>query len=205
MPLNLFVIGLSGCGKSTQAKRIADRYSLKYFSFGQLLRDEAQTSSKLGLEAKGYLDSGNLVPDDVAFAILITALQSIDNQNFVIDGFPRRLDQAIYVEKYLANKGKSITAIIHLDITSQEVVARRQKAGSDFQKEDKDRTDNTPEAIASRQKFYDDNNQPVMDYFQAKGLLFRVDASRAVEPIFSDLSTYIDSLLDKTSIINPQI
>ena len=192
MSLNLFIIGPSGCGKSTQAKLIAAKYGLTHLSMGQLLRDEIAAGSELGLKAKSIVDSGNLVPDEIAFAILTSNLEKINNENFIIDGFPRILSQGQFIEKYLNEKGQPVDLIIHLDVTFEEINARRAKMGAEFQ--DKNRTDNTPEAMAARQKFYDDNNGLIMDYFQNKNLLFRVNGNRPIEPIFTDLDQKISTL-----------
>ena len=192
MSLNLFIIGPSGCGKSTQAKKIAEKYALSHFSTGQLLRNEIEAGTQLGRDAKSYIDKGNLVPDDIVFAILVENMQKINNENFIIDGFPRLLNQGQYIEKYLSNKGKPLSLIIHLDVTMDEIQKRRAKLGAGFQ--DANRTDNTPEAVASRQKFYDDNNGPIMDYFATEGKLFRTDGNRPIEPIFDDIVTEIDKI-----------
>jgi len=192
MALNLFIIGPSGCGKSTQAKLIAAKYGLTHLSMGQLLRDEIAASSELGLKAKSFIDAGNLVPDEIAFAILTTNLAKINNQDFIIDGFPRILTQGQFIEKYLADQNQPLDLIIHLDVTFEEISARRAARGVEFQ--DASRTDSTPEAIAARQKFYDDNNGLIMDYFSAKNLLFRVDGNRPIEPIFEDIDKKIISL-----------
>jgi len=192
MSLNLFIIGPSGCGKSTQAKLIAAKYNLTHLSMGQLLRDEIAAGSELGLKAKSIVDSGNLVPDEIAFAILTSNLEKINNQNFIIDGFPRILTQGQFIENYLAEKNQPLDLIIHLDVTFEEINARRAKLGAEFQ--DKNRTDATPEAMAARQKFYDDNNGIIMDYFQNKNLLFRTDGNRPIEPIFEDICQKVNSL-----------
>lgn len=190
--LNLFIIGPSGCGKSTQAKLIADKYNLTHLSMGQLLRDEIAAGSELGLKAKSIVDSGNLVPDEIAFAILTSNLEKIGNKDFIIDGFPRILSQGQFIENYLTSKNEPLDLIIHLDVTFEEIQARRAKLGLDFQ--DKNRTDNTPEAMAARQKFYDTNNGAIMEYFQAKNLLFRVDGNRPIEPISTDIDQKVSSL-----------
>jgi len=192
MALNLFIIGPSGCGKSTQAKLIAEKYGLVHLSMGQLLRDEIASASEIGLKAEFFIDNGNLVPDEIAFPILITNLAKINNQNFVIDGFPRILDQGQFVENYLAIQNHPIDLVIHLDVTFEEIQIRRAKLGINFQ--DQDRTDNTPEAIADRQSFYDNNNGSIMNYFQSKNLLFRVNGDRSIQPIFQDISDKIDKL-----------
>jgi adenylate kinase len=192
MALNLFIIGPSGCGKSTQAKLIAQKYNLTHLSMGQLLRDEIAAASELGLKAKSFIDAGNLVPDEIAFAILTTNLVKINNQDFILDGFPRVLTQGQFIENYLSSQNQPLDQIIHLDVTFEEIQARRAKMGTSFQ--DQNRTDSTPEAIAARQKFYDDNNGLIMDYFQPKNLLFRVNGNRPIEPIFEDICQKIISL-----------
>lgn len=192
MSLNLFIIGPSGCGKSTQAKLIAQKYGLIHLSMGQLLRDEIAAGTELGLQAKSIVDSGNLVPDEIAFSILTANLAKINNQNFIIDGFPRILSQGQFIENYLANQNQPLDLIIHLDVTFEEIQARRAKLGIEFQ--DKNRTDNTPQAMAARQNFYDNNNGLIMDYFQSKNLLFRTDGNRPIEPIFEDICQKVNSL-----------
>jgi len=193
MSLNLFIIGPSGCGKSTQAKLIADKYHLTHLSMGQLLRDEMAAATPEGLKAKSYVDGGNLVPEELSFRVLTKSLDKINNQNFIIDGFPRTLGQGKFIENYLAQKSEPLDLIIHLDVTFEEISARRAKMGVEFQ--DKNRTDSTPAAIAARQKFYDDNNGLIMDYFSPKNLLFRVDGNRPIEPIFIDIDQKINSLI----------
>lgn len=193
MSLNLFIIGPSGCGKSTQAKLIAEKFGLTHLSMGQLLRDEIAAASELGLQAKSIVDSGNLVPDEIAFAILTSNLEKINNQNFIIDGFPRILTQGQFIEGYLSSKNEPLDLIIHLDVTFEEISSRRAARGAEFQ--DASRTDSTPEAIAARQKFYDDNNGLIMDYFQSKNLLFRTDGNRPIEPIFEDISQKVNNLV----------
>lgn len=192
MALNLFIIGPSGCGKSTQAKLVAEKYGLTHLSTGQLLRDEIAAASELGLKAKSFIDNGNLVPDEIVFDILTTNFAKLNNQNFIVDGFPRMLSQGQFIENYLSTHNQPLDLIIHLDVTFEEIQTRRAARGIEFQ--DQNRTDSTPEAIAARQKFYDDNNGLIMDYFQSKNLLFRVDGNRPIEPIFEDICQKINNL-----------
>jgi len=150
MPLNLFIIGPSGCGKSTQAKLVAEKYKLTHLSMGQLLRNEIAAGSGFGLEAKKYIDQGIWVPDDLVFDVLIAQLEKLNYQNFIIDGFPRVLNQGRIIEFYLRKQSQPTSLLIHLDVTFQEIMDRRAKAGDEFQ--DKSRTDNTPEDIAGINK-----------------------------------------------------
>jgi len=192
MSLNLFIIGPSGCGKSTQAKLIAAKYNLTHLSMGQILRDEMAAGTPEGLEAKSFVDSGTLVPEELTFKLLTGKLNQIGNKDFIIDGFPRSLGQGQFIENYLAQVNEPLDLIIHLDVTFEEINARRAKMGAEFQ--DKDRTDNTPEAMAARQKFYDDNNGLIMDYFNPKGLILQVDGNRPIEPIFADIDQKVSTL-----------
>ncbi len=192
MSLNLFIIGPSGCGKSTQAKLIAAKYNLTHLSMGQILRDEMAAGSPEGLEAKSFVDSGTLVPEELTFKLLTGKLNQIGNKDFIIDGFPRSLGQGQFIENYLSQVNEPLDLIIHLDVTFEEISARRAKMGAEFQ--DKDRTDNTPEAMAARQKFYDDNNGLIMDYFSPKGLILQVDGNRPIEPIFADIDQKVSTL-----------
>ena len=192
MSLNLFIIGPSGCGKSTQAKLIAAKYNLTHLSMGQILRDEMAAGSPEGLQAKSFVDSGTLVPEELTFKLLTGKLNQIGNKDFIIDGFPRSLGQGQFIEDYLAKVNEPLDLIIHLDVTFEEIQARRAKLGLDFQ--DQNRTDNTPEAMASRQKFYDDNNGLIMDYFTPKGLVLQVDGNRPIEPIAADIDQKVSTL-----------
>ncbi|MFA4827168.1 MAG: nucleoside monophosphate kinase [Candidatus Shapirobacteria bacterium] len=196
MSLNLFIIGPSGCGKSTQAKLIAEKYSLTHMSMGQLLRNEIASKSSLGLEAQSYIDVGKWVPDELAFRVLTASLQKINNSNFILDGFPRMIGQGIMIEDHLKNLSLPFSLIIHLDVTFEEILARRQKKGDAFQ--NKDRTDNTPAAIAARQKSYEETIGPIIDHYEPTQKLFRVDGNRPVEPIFTDIQNRID-LINQSS------
>lgn len=192
MSLNLFIIGPSGCGKSTQAKLIADKYNLTHLSMGQLLRDEMATKSPLGLEAQGFIDQGKWVPDELAFRVLTTKLATLNNANFIIDGFPRMLNQGEMIEKYLSDHQEKFSLLILLSVTFEEIMARRIKLGQDFQ--DATRTDNTPEAIAARQKSYDETISPIIGHYQQTGKMVVIDGNRPVEPIFEDIVREIEKV-----------
>jgi len=195
MSLQLFLIGPSGSGKSTQAKLVADKYQLTHFSMGQLLRDEITIGSRLGQDAKVAIDAGLPVSDDIVLPILSQKLLQLSCQNFIIDGFPRLIDQGQYIDRFLANQGTSTTLLIHLLVDFIEIARRRQAAGKEFQSEDKDRSDNSPQAIANRQKIlYEQNVGPILDYYREQSKLFEVDGSRPIEPIFADICQFIDQI-----------
>ncbi len=191
-PLNLFIIGPSGCGKSTQAKLIADKYSLTHISMGQVFRDEMAANSGYGLEAKSYVEKGVWVPDDLTFDMLVSRIKPLNFQNFIIDGFPRVLNQGKIVEFFLKKQQQPFSLLIHLTVSFEEIQTRRQKLGETFQ--ESDRIDNTPETIKQRQLTYDETIGPIKEYFTTKKLFCDVDGNRPIEPIFKDICLAIDSL-----------
>ena len=195
MTINLFLIGPSGSGKSTQAKLIADKYGLTHLSMGQLLRNEISTASPSGLMAKQYIDQGIPTPDSVVIPLLKSNLAKLDNQNFIIDGFPRLIDQAKEIDLYLQDMGYPISSLIHLQCDFREILRRRQ-TNPDFQREDTNRSDNTPQAIANRQKIlYEANINPIIAYFKQRNQLIEVDGNRPIGPIFTDICQKIDMLI----------
>lgn len=187
--MNLFIIGPSGCGKSTQAKLIAEKFSLTHYSMGQIFRDEIAVKSPLGLEAQCYVDKGQWVPNELTFKMLIQNLEKINNKNFIIDGFPRHVDQMKDMDKYLFIKERKADAIIHLDITFDQIRARREAVAAKGDSFQENRSDETPEAIAARQKSYEDSIHPIFEYLKTDSKrLIRVDASRSIEAIFEEIS-----------------
>lgn len=196
MHLNLFIIGPSGSGKSTQARLIAEKYHLTHFSTGQLLRDEITSGSEIGLEAKKYVDQGTWAPDSVIFSVLKSHIDKVNDQNFIIDGFPRVLNQGIMVANYLNTINRPMTFLIHISVTFDEIIRRRKKMeveGTRFS--DAGRTDETPESILQRQLSYDETINPILNYFKEKHMLINIDGNRPVSPIFSDICQEIDRIL----------
>lgn len=192
MSLNLFIIGPSGCGKSTQAKLIAEKYKLTHLSMGQLLRDEIAIGSDLGKAAQESIDKGVWTPKEIVYPILINALKNLNNQNFILDGFPRLVEQGIFIDAHLKSVGQETSLLIHLDVTFEEILARRQKMGQSFQ--ESNRTDNTPDAVAQRQKSYETTIEPIFEFYQNQSKLFRVNGNRPIDPIFSDICQKIDQI-----------
>lgn len=192
MSLNLFIIGPSGCGKSTQAKLIAAKYGLVHYSTGQLLRDEIASQSEIGQKVQELVSKGIWVPDEIVFDVLKSNLDKIGDKNFIVDGFPRMLNQGIIIEEYLKSKNSNLSAVILLDVTFEEINARRQKMAANFQ--DANRTDNTPEAVAQRQRSYDESVTPIIEHFKKTNQLIFVDGNRPIEPIFNDICEFIDKI-----------
>jgi len=191
--LNIFIIGPSGCGKSTQAKLVSEKYSLTHYSMGQLLRDEIAANSVHGQTAQSFIDQGKWVPDDLAFDILTSALEKINNNNFVIDGFPRMLKQGIIIENYLQTKNSRVNLIIHLDVTAQEISDRRAKVAQIGGKFQEARSDEHPEAITARQKSYDESITPIFEHYKNDPRFIHIDGNRPIEPIFNDICAAVEN------------
>jgi adenylate kinase len=190
--LNLFIIGPSGCGKSTQAELISKKYNLSHISTGEAFRNEMEGKTPLGIEAKSYVDRGIWVPTPIVIRLFIQEVTKVNNQNFIVDGTPRLPDQCPAIEEYLKSCHQPVSALIHLDVTFEEIFTRRSKMGQSFQ--DKDRTDTNPEAVKKRLSEYLENNDPIMEYFQKRNILIRVDGNRPIEPIFNDICLAIDNI-----------
>lgn len=192
-PINLFIVGPSGCGKSTQAKLIASRYHLTHFSMGQLFRQQIKKNTKIGRQAKKYIDRGLWAPSRLTLSLLVPQLKKINYQNFIIDGFPRKIDQCRSLVSLLKKQGRSITALIHLDVSLEEILKRRQKLGQKFQ--EKTRTDNTPQAIVNRHRSYQQTIKPILAYFKKQAKLLIIDGNRPILPIFNDIQKQINNLI----------
>ncbi len=199
MTLQLAIIGPSGCGKSTQARLIAQKYSLTHYSMGALLREHMATHPDSPV--KPYVDSGTWAPDSITIPILLEKLKDIQYQNFIVDGFPRVLSQGRMFEEELYKTGHTLNHIIHLTIPFTTIFSRRLKAeletGTRFS--DANRTDETPEAIASRQKSYDESIEPILNYYSEKQLITQIDATPDIQTIFANITNIIDSMQKSTN------
>jgi adenylate kinase len=193
--MNLFIIGPSGCGKSTQAAKIAEKYKLSHFSMGELFRNKIKEDTDFAQKVSDYVNNGKWVPNEIVFSVLEPVLENINYSNFIIDGFPREVGQITYADEIFEKNGKKVDLVIHLDVTAQEIVDRRNKVAKDGGKFQENRNDETPEAIAERQKSYDDSINPIFDYLKEDNRLFRVDGNRPIDPIFEDICLLLDKLL----------
>ncbi len=194
--LELVIIGPSGGGKGTQAKRIAQKYGLEHISMGKIFRREIRSASKIGIAAKEYVNKGEWVPTDLTLKLLSQELEKRNFENFILDGFPRLPDQPKALDKMLAEHNQDIDLVIHLKVSDEVIMARRRKAwekGKSFY--DQKRKDETEEAIRERLKSYHETIEPILEYYRQKDLLFNVNGERPIEPIFQDIVNQINTLL----------
>lgn len=185
---NLILFGPPGSGKGTQSEKIVEKFGLVHLSTGNLLRQEIAEKTPLGLEAKNFIDKGQLVPDEVVIGMIDSCLDKHSYaKGFLFDGFPRTIAQAEALDKLLSYKKTAISKVIALDVLEEELVARLLKRG-----ETSGRSDDTDEAII-RKRFlvYKTETEPVADYYKAQGKLEVIKGIGTIDEIFEAISTSI--------------
>lgn len=180
--MNIIVMGPQGSGKSTQAKKLAKDLGLTYLSTGEILRELAESGDPLGEEAKKYWQEGKLVPNNLMGEILGSWLDSQEQKNgYVLDGYPRRIDQAKFLEeKILA--GRKIDIVYYIDIPRKEILRRLT-----LRVKTEHRLDETPKAIAKRLDEYQKNTVPVLDFYQKKGILIKINGVNSIDEVYQKI------------------
>jgi len=213
--LNIILLGPPGAGKGTQAKDLVQRLNLKHLSTGDILREEKEKKTDLGIQIQKYMNQGLLVPNEVVLELLRKKLESLrtDCEGFIFDGYPRNIQQAENLETLLAEMGMQIDMVIFFDVTEEISVQRLSgrrvcsKCGANFHitnmppKQEGicdycggslyQRDDDTPEVIKKRWATYMEETLPLLNYYEKKGLLYRIDATKPKEEAFRDLVNLI--------------
>jgi len=187
--MNLIIIGPSGSGKGTQAQLIAKKYNLNHISMGQLMRDEIKAQTSFGKQAEKTVNAGKWASADLTLKILKPYLGA----NFLLDGCPRILDQAQGLTTLLNLEKLTLTAVILLDVTEEEILKRQSQSGDQFQ--DQARPDNDPKILAQRLRSYKETIRPILAYYKKRGQLKKINGNRPVDPIFKDICAILDPLL----------
>lgn len=191
---NLILFGPPGSGKGTQSEKLIAKYHLKHLSTGDLLRSEIARKTPLGIEAKKFMDKGQLVPDEVVIGMISYALDENQQANgFLFDGFPRTDTQAQALDKLLELKHTSISVMLALDVTEEELVKRLVKRGETSGRVD----DNNEVVIRTRIIEYNKKTAPVAEYYKKANKVVMVKGEGTVEEIFLALITEIDQRIKK--------
>jgi adenylate kinase len=191
--LNLILFGPPGSGKGTQAEMLVDHYHLKHISTGDLFRYEMKNDTPLGIEAKGYMSRGELVPDSVTIGMLKNAVDANPGvEGFIFDGFPRTIAQAEALDAFLMARGEEITGLVALSVPEQEIVNRILLRGKTSGRPD----DNDQAIIRNRIQVYEDETARVYEYYNALGKSHTVNGLGSIDEIFLRLCDVIDDLED---------
>ncbi len=190
---NLILFGPPGSGKGTQSEKLIVKYHLKHLSTGVLLRSEINGQTPLGIEAKKFMDKGQLVPDEVVIGMISSALDTYsDVKGFLFDGFPRTSGQAEALDKLLELKKAPISVMIALEVTEEELVKRLLKRGQTSGRTD----DDNDTVIRARIVEYNKKTAPVADHYMKADKVVMVKGEGSVEEIFTALSKELDSRLN---------
>ena len=215
--LDLILFGPPGAGKGTQADRLSADFQVPFISTGEMLRTNVKEQTDLGSEAKQYMDAGDLVPDQLIVKMVAERLQDDDAQDgFILDGFPRNIEQAKALDKQLSELGRRVTAALLIDVPDEEVIRRLSgrrvcvKAGHNYHVEfdppkhedkcDQDgsrlvqRDDDKPDVIKNRLQVYHDNTEPLIDYYDEHGLMRRIDGTRPPAEVHDHIRAVIATL-----------
>ena len=189
---NLILFGPPGSGKGTQSEKIVEKFGLIHLSTGNLLRQEIKDKTPLGMEAKNFMDKGQLVPDEVVIGMIDSSLEKhADAKGFLFDGFPRTVAQAEALDKLLTLKKTGICKVLALDVDEDELVKRLLKRG-----ETSGRSDDTDEEVIRRRfSVYKNDTSPVAEYYKQQDKFETVKGKGTVEEIFDALSTCIETEL----------
>ena len=205
--MKIIMLGAPGAGKGTQAKRIAEKYSIPHISTGDIFRANIKNNTELGQKAKTYMDKGELVPDELVVDLIMDRFKQADAANgYVLDGFPRTIPQAEALDKALEANGESVDFAINVEVPDENIInrmgGRRACVGCgatyhiQFNAPKVEgicdtcgeklilRDDDKPETVKNRLSVYHDQTQPLIDYYDKKNVLREVDGTQAMDDVF---------------------
>ena len=209
--MKVIMLGAPGAGKGTQAKKIAAKYQIPHISTGDIFRANIKEGTELGKKAKEYMDQGLLVPDELTVDLVIDRVKQDDCKNgYVLDGFPRTIPQAEVLDEKLSELGEKVDYAINVDVPDENIVNRMSGrraclncgatyhivsippkkegicdvCGSELVLRDDDR----PETVQNRLKVYHEQTQPLIDFYEKKGVLRSVDGTLPMEEVFTAIT-----------------
>ena len=215
--MKIVLLGPPGAGKGTQAKSISNRYSIPHISTGDIFRKNISEGTPLGIEAKSYMDKGQLVPDEVTINMVKGRLTWEDCKNgYLLDGFPRTVAQAEALEGFLAERNEKLDTALSIEVPSSFILERMtgrrvcpscgasyhvkfnpptkdgvcDVCGSDIVQ----RKDDTEETVSERLEVYERQTQPLIDFYNNKNLLSTVDGTKAINEVFESICSILGSV-----------
>ena len=188
---NIVIFGAPGSGKGTQSDKLIEKYGLEHISTGDVLRSEIKRGTELGRTAKGFIDQGQLIPDELMISILAKVYDGFGrgHKGVIFDGFPRTIPQAAALKDMLAKRGDKVAAMLELDVPEEELMKRLLLRG-----QQSGRADDNEETIKKRLVVYHQQTQPLIDWYRSEGLHHHIDGMGDLERIFSDICKVVDVL-----------
>lgn len=214
--MNVILMGLPGAGKGTQAEKIIKEYNIPHISTGDMFREAMKNETQLGMKAKEFMAKGELVPDEVTNGIVKERLAQDDTKNgFLLDGFPRTQVQAEALDQIMAELDRTIDAVINIEVNPSILMERLtgriicRECGSTYHKvnnppkvegvcdrcgstEFYQREDDRPETVENRIQINIEQSKPILDYYNAKGILRNVDGESDIDAIFQRIQSIMD-------------
>jgi adenylate kinase len=213
--MNLLIMGLPGAGKGTQAEYISKKYEIPHISTGDMLRAEIKEETPLGLEAKGHIESGNLVPDEVIVGIILDRFNKSDcKKGFLLDGFPRTEVQAEELDKMLEELHRTIDAVLYIEVDQEKLVQRItgrricKECGASYHvifNQPKEinvcnscsgeliqRSDDNEETVRKRIEVNSTQQQSLLEYYDGQGCLFKINGLNPIHEVFTDIETVLN-------------
>lgn len=188
---NLILFGPPGSGKGTQAAKIAEKYGFAHVSTGEIFRSEMRNETPLGVKVKGIVERGELVPDEVLVEILEAGIaKHEDADGIIFDGYPRTLQQAKDMDTIMEKRNDTINLVLALEVDDEEIIKRLLKRA-----ELEGRKDDTREVIENRIEVYNEQTQPLIDYYKEKGLFRSVNGIGTIDEIFESICREVDKAL----------
>ena len=188
--LNIVIFGAPGSGKGTQSERVVEKYGINHISTGDVLRAEIKNGTELGKTAKGYIDQGQLIPDELMIDILASVFDSFeDSKGVIFDGFPRTIAQAEALKKMLAERGQDVTVMVDLEVPEDELMTRLIKRGKDS-----GRADDNEETIKKRLHVYHSQTAPLIDWYKNEKKYQHINGLGTMDGIFADICEAVDKL-----------
>lgn len=206
--MKIIMLGAPGAGKGTQAKKIAEKYSIPHISTGDIFRANIKNNTELGQKAKTYMDKGELVPDELVVDLIMDRFKEADCANgYVLDGFPRTIPQAETLDKALAANNEAVDFAINVEVPDENIINRMSGrracvgCGATYHIQYNApkvegvcdtcgeklilRDDDKPETVKNRLSVYHEQTQPLIDYYSKKGVLAEVDGTQAMDDVFN--------------------
>ena len=188
---NIVIFGAPGSGKGTQSDLMIKKYGLGHISTGDVLRNEIKNGTELGKTAKGYIDNGQLIPDELMVSILASVYDGFgtDHEGVIFDGFPRTIPQAEALKAMLAERGHKVAAMIELDVPEDELMTRLIQRG-----QESGRSDDNEETIRKRLGVYHSQTAPLIEWYDKENIHHHIDGLGELDRIFADICAVIDNL-----------